>query len=224
MFIYHCNLLRWTGLWSQPVIGFNAAGSLYSNHPYSSLSNANEVACISVDDGSNFTNVIFKISAAPDPIQSQRLSCWRWYFNDIRTYPFIYYNYRFAPPCPCTEYQAWFDLRWSLFNSSSNQICYISRILHNEIGQLCCYDVAYGSSIESGQYSGGFLWFHPDADFTRYYNNDYMPKQDCCSVGLCNIYQQRRPLQTCEGYRLQMIGKHYGISTKSDKTKTYKLQ
>ena len=211
VFIYHCHLLQWTGLWSQPVIGFNAAtGSLYSNHPYSFRSNANEIACLSDDYGSNFTSVIFKISSAPDPVQSRRQSCWRWYFSDIRIYGSISDFYQLVPPCPCTEFQAWFDLRWSFFpqNLNSNQICYISRILSNDVGQLCCYNTTNNAPIVNGQYSGGFLWSHPGAGFNGYNFNDYLPKQQCCSVGLCNVFQQRRPLQTCEGYRLQMIGKH----------------
>ena len=206
MFTYHCNLLQWTGLWSQPIIGFNAAGSLYSNHPYSSLSNANEIACISVDHGSNFTSVIFKISSAPDTVQSQRQSCWRWYFNDISIEVVNFLNH-FAPPCPCTEYQARFDARWDLFFQTSLQICYVSEILPYEVGQLCCYYAIYGAPIVIGRYSGGFLLYHPNVDYDNYILNDYRPKQLCCSVGMCSIFEQKRPLQTCKDYQLQFLGK-----------------
>lgn len=213
VFIYHCHLLQWTGLWSQPVIGFNAAtGSLYSNHPYSFLSNANEIACISDDYGSNFTSVIFKISSVPDPVQSQRQSCWRWYFNDLSIELINIYS-RFAPPCPCTEYQASLDSRWNFYFRSSLRICYISEILTLQLGQLCCYyslpefREINGAPIVTGRYSGGFLLHHPHADYNNYIIEDYRSKQLCCSIGMCSIFGQKRPLQTCEGYQLQLLGK-----------------
>lgn len=204
-------------MWSLPVIGFNAAaGSLYSNHPYSFLSNANQIACTS-NNGSNLTSVIFKISSAPSLSQSQRQWCWRWYFNDIRFVSLNFY-YQYVP-CPCTEFQASFDLRWIFFDRNSIQTCYISRILPYEVGQLCCYyrfSAIAGAPITSGRYSGGFLLFHPSANYAGYYRNDFSPKDICCSVGLCNIFQQRRPLQTCEGYQLQTLGKHHNIPTSYD--------
>ena len=212
VFIYHCHLLQWTGLWNQPVIGFNAAtGSLYSNHPYSFLSNANEIACLSDDYGSNFTSVIFKISSAPNLEQSQRQSCWRWYINDHLRLMYAYY-YQFAPPCPCTEFQARFDSRWDLFDQNDIQICYISEILRYSVGQLCCYftfPAIYGAPIVTGQYSGGFLLYHPNVNHNNYIIHDYGPKQLCCDVGMCSIFEQNRFLQTCEGYQLQMLGKCY---------------
>ena len=196
-------------MWNQPVIGFNAAnGSLYSNHPYSSLNNANEIACI-YNEVSNYTSVIFKISSAPSEIQIQRQSCWRWYFNDISLRALNFY-YRFVPPCPCTEFQAWFDLRWNFYFQTPIRICYISRILPIELGHLCCYytySPFVGAPIVSGQYSGGFLLYHPHADYSRYRIYDLIPKSLCCSVGLCNIFQQKRPFQTCENYQLQQLGK-----------------
>ena len=190
------------------------AGSLYSNHPYSFLSNANEIACIS-NDVSNYTSVIFKISSAPCPIQIQRQSCWRWYINDVRTFSLVKFLHQSVPSCPCTEFQAWFDLRWTLVIQNSLRACYISKIVQPfEIGQLCCYDVSptnAGAPIVNGQYSGGFLLYHPFAGSRGYRQYDALPKALCCSneVDLCNIFQQRRPLQTCENYQLLKLGKHF---------------
>ena len=201
-------------MWNQPVIGFSAAnGSLYSNHPYSFLSYANEIACI-YDEVSNYTSVIFKISTAPSPIQIQRQSCWRWYFNDIRIFgSLIQFFYQFVPPCPCTGFQASFDLRWNFAGQNSIQSCYISDVQPYELGQLCCYytsSAISGAPIVNGRFSGGFLFFHPFANFTRYDIHDRAPKDVCCSVGLCNIFQQRRPLQSCsENYQTGKLSKHY---------------
>ena len=200
-------------MWSQPVIGFNAAaGSLYYNHPYSFLSNANEIACIS-NNGPNLTSVIFKITSTPSPIQSDRRSCWRWYFNDLSRYGSLvdFYN-QFTPSCPCTMLQAAFDLRWGFLYQNSIQTCYISKIQYFGGGRLCCYYTASaiaGAPLVNGPYSGGFLLFHPFA----YNSYDFAAKDLCCSVGLCNLFQQRRPLQTCEGYQLQMLGKLHVVYT-----------
>ena len=202
-------------MWNQPVIGFNAVnGSLYANHPYSYLSNANEIACV-FDDVSNYTSVIFKISSAPSPIQIQRQSCWRWYFNDIRTFGSIQFFYRFAPPCPCTELQANIDVRWNFAGQNRIQSCYVSDILPYELGQLCCYfssPAIGGAPIVNGLYSGGFLLYHPSVDFSGYDTHDLAPRDLCCSVGLCDIFQQRRPLQTCsEDYQIGKLSKPHCI-------------
>ena len=193
-------------MWSQPVIGFNtAAGSLYSNHPYSFLSNANEIACMS-DYGPNLTSVIFKITSIPSPIQIYRQKCWRWYINDVK-YVSLDSYYQFALSCPCTMFQARFDLTWYFFYQDSFQTCYISKIQSYGVGQLCCYyrvsEIA-GAPIVNGRYSGGFLRFHP---FAYNSNTDFTAKDLCCTFGLCNLFQQRRPFQTCGGYQLQMLGK-----------------
>lgn len=117
-------------------------------------------------------------------------------------------------PCPCTRFQAIFDLRWSLEFQSSLRTCYVSKVIQlYELGQLCCYyrfSAVYGAPIVRGQYSGGFLLYHPSADYAGYYWNDVVPKDRCCNadVGLCDIFQQRRPLQTCENYQLQELGKN----------------
>jgi len=199
------------------VIGFNAAGgSLYSNHPYSFRSTANEIACIS-SDTSNYTSVIFKISSVPSSIQLERQLCWQWYFNDISDFGSLEFYYQIVPPCPCTEFQARFDLRWDLLQLLQNtyQTCYISRVIQPyDIGQLCCYypfRSINGAPILDGQYSGGFLWFHPSINTYAFIFYDYQPKLRCCSsrIGLCDIFQQRRPLQTCDNYQLQKLGKFY---------------
>ena len=202
--------MQWTGLWSQPVIGFNANGALYYNHPYSSLSNANEIACI-YNVVSNYTAVIFKTSSEPGPIQIQRQSCWRWYFDDIRYFQSVQRFYQYAPSCPCTVYQARFDSRWNYAGENPLGSCFISDVQNFGVGQLCCYHLStgiYGAPILNGQYSGGFLLYHPFVNFREYEFYDLFPKQNCCSVDLCNIFQQRRPLQTCsEGYQLQKLSK-----------------
>ena len=202
-------MLQWTGLWRHPVIGFNAAGYMYYNHPYSFSSNSNNIACLSSDQ-SNYTHIIFKISSEPNSVQLRQQSCWRWYFRDIGFYGPVKHYVRYSPPCPCTLFQARYDLRWELYLFRSNSVCYLHRFpAPRDVGQLCCYLLPDGEAILQGAGSGGFLLFYP-ASYSQFDLIEYQPKLLCCpeSVGLCHIFSQRRPLQTCDNYEIQMSGKN----------------
>ena len=175
IFTYYCSMLQWTGLWRQPVIGFNAAGYMYSNHPYSFSSNSNDIACLSPDQ-SNYTHIIFKISSEPSPYQMEQQSCWNWYFNDIGFYGSVKYYFRFSPPCPCTLFQPRYDLRWELYHvSHSDAICYLHRFpALLDVGQLCCYLPQDGEAILQGEDSGGFLLFYP-TNYAQFYFYEHRP-------------------------------------------------
>ena len=56
VFTYKCNFLSWSG---QAVIGFNAGGDYYDNHPLSGLDTAHLVACVHQMNGSEWNNVIY---------------------------------------------------------------------------------------------------------------------------------------------------------------------
>ena len=55
-------------------------------------------------------------------------------------------------------------------------------------------------SHEPGKYGTNMLRYHP-----RYYDNYQVHDRDiretCCTVGLCDIFYNRRPQQNCNGYR-----------------------
>lgn len=60
VFTFKCGTLNWAG---EAVIGFNAGGDYYENHPLSGLSLSNAVACVHNDSAWN--NVIYNL--VPDP-------------------------------------------------------------------------------------------------------------------------------------------------------------
>ena len=195
-------MLQWSGLWQYPVIGFNAAGHMYSNHPYSFSSNANDIACLS----DNYTHIIFKISSEPSAVQLERQSCWSWYFEDIEFYGSVTEYFADAPPCPCTIFQADYDLQWEYYYSTSDTDCYINRFTTPfDVGQLCCYYfLRNGEAVLQGNDSGGFLLFYPH-DYDTFITENG-PKQICCRNGLCDTFQQRKPLQTCGNYEIPTPG------------------
>jgi len=206
-------MLQWTGLWIYPVIGFNAAGLMYSNHPYSFRSDTNDIACLSPDQ-SNFTHIIFKISSEPSVVQLRQQFCWSWYFSDIGMHGSVKQYFTLLPSCPCTLFQARYDLRWELYHiPRSNINCYLYRFpTRFDVCQLCCYLLPDGEAILQGAFSGGSLLFYPP-NYAQFYNNEYLPKFHCCSYGLCHIFEQRRPFQTCDDYKyeIQISGKNYKI-------------
>ena len=181
---------------------------MYSNHPYSFSSDASDIACLSADQ-SNYTHIIFKISSEPSLAQLSRRACWRWYLSDVSFYGSIKVNFQQSPSCPCTRFQALYDPRWIFYYlwSTNTTDCFLNRI-PAPVGQLCCYYINSGAAILQGSDSGGFLLLYPYS-YARFHY-EFMPKQDCCSgsVGLCHLFKQRRPLQTCGNYETQTSGKY----------------
>lgn len=60
VFTFKCGTLNWAG---EAVIGFNAGGDYYQNHPLSGLSLSNAVACVHND--SVWNNVIYNLVPHP---------------------------------------------------------------------------------------------------------------------------------------------------------------
>ena len=63
VFTYKCGTLNWAG---NAVIGFNAGGDYFTNHPLSGLTTSNLVACIHQFEGSEWNNIIYNLIPNPD--------------------------------------------------------------------------------------------------------------------------------------------------------------
>ena len=213
VFTYMCDLMRWSGLWRYPTIGYNAAGVLFENHPLTARKEANQIDCRNSDD--QYVNVVYKISASPDVIERLRSECLSWYFSDIDSYKDDHNASVSAfgdsqSACPCTSRQAWWDRRYWYFTSKDNSFCFIERFPNARGGaQECCYsrtNFFSGALVLQGGSSGGLLRYHPYWSWTVNYPNymeyDRNPQEVCClsDVGLCKFYQERRPPRSCEGY------------------------
>ena len=215
VFTYLCNLIQWSGLWRYPTIGYNAAGTLFENHPLTAREESNQIDCINGD--SQYVNVAYKISADPDVIEQLRSQCLSWYFSDIDSYKNDYNESESISAfsnnqsaCPCTSRQAWWDRRYWYFTSKDDSFCFIERF-PNALGgaQECCYSRTSffsGALVLQGKDSGALLRYHPYWSWTVNYPNyieyDRNPQELCClsEVGLCKFYQERRPPRSCEGY------------------------
>ena len=212
VFTYVCDLIQWSGLWSYPTIGYNAAGILFTNHPLTGREEANEIDC--ANGGNQYVNVVYKISADLGVIEQLRSQCLSWYYSDIESYnkssEEILAFSRNQIACPCTSRQAWWDRRFWYFTRKDDSFCFIERFPNvNGGAQECCYSTSpqmFGALVLQGRSSGGLLRYHPYWSYTVNYPNyleyDRNPQEICClsAVGYCNFYHERRPPQNCEGY------------------------
>jgi len=206
-----CDLMQWSGLYNYPTIGFNAAGTLFANHPLTGQEEASSIDCIS--NGQQYNNILYKISADPDAVEKFRRQCLSWFYSDEESYNSSNSVTEFSRnqiACPCSWRQAWWDRRFWFFTSKDNSFCYIERF-PNALGgaQECCYSTlqnSFGSLVLQGRSSGGLLRYHPfwsrTVNYPNYIQFDREPQEICClsAVGSCRLYQERRPPNNCEGY------------------------
>ncbi|XP_065884099.1 mucin-like protein isoform X2 [Dysidea avara] len=210
VFTYMCDLMKWSGLYNNPTIGFNAAGTFFANHPLTANRDANQIDCTGEHQ---YNNVMYKISADPDLIEQQRRKCLSWYFSDIESYGSSESMTEFSKgqiACPCSWRQARWERRYWFFTIKDDSFCYIERF-RNALGgaQECCYSrssTSFGALVLQGRSSGGLLRYHPYWSWIINYPNyilyDRNAQDTCClsEVGFCKFYHERRPPNDCTGY------------------------
>ena len=210
IFTYNCDQLQWAGMGSFPTIGFySASDGIFENHPLTGQMNAIQIAC-----GPNPTvnNVIYPLGFVD---QQQRRMCLEWYLADLNSYDasLIAVFDQFAPPCPCTYFQALFDRRFFIFtfNPSGPSICFTTRFLTFGVAlRECCYSfdgLTFGALVTDTE-NGGSLLLSPVPNESLQQNNR-IPQSLCCSaeVGLCDLYYERRPPNFCFRYFPPRFGK-----------------
>ena len=218
-----CGLIQWSGLWRYPTIGYNAAGTIFANHYLTARKEADQIDSCAASS-SQYTNVVYKISADLDVIEKLRKECLDWYYLDIESYKSehddditIFSNSRNA--CPCTARQAWRDRRFWYFTSKEDSFCFIQRFRNSRGGaQECCYSRTRrffsGALVLRGRSSGGLLRYHPywpwRINYPNYIEYDRNPQETCClsAVGYCKLYHERRPPRSCAGYVPQRRSMH----------------
>ena len=210
--------MEWSGLWRYPTIGYNAAGTLFANHPLTGHKEANQIDCFS--NSNQYSNVVYKISVDPDITQRLQAQCRSWYYSDIESYGSSENISDFSKSqiaCPCTSRQAWWDRRFRYFTKKDDSFCFIQKFI-NALGgaEECCYSTSprmFGALILQGRRSGGLLRYHPYWSWTvtypNYVEHDRNPQEICCAVGYCRYYHERRPPQSCEGYVPQKRSRCY---------------
>ena len=80
---------------------------------------------------------------------------------------------------------------WLIFSCSSSKTV----LLHF---QMCCYDSSFGFIINSIPTAGSMLTANPFVDPSTYYNDNVVPKENCCDLSdNCQLYYDRRPVGRC---------------------------
>ena len=162
VFNYICGELQWSGVGTNQaaVVGFNAEGTYYGNHPLSGFSSIGEsVSCPTTSDGrrrkrqqdeqDDMTNMFMDLPVNM-ALNQMRMSCAQWKNDDERfvTLDEIPILAAMLRPCPCTQKQARKDTNFIVFPEA--QGCYLSigpKIINRtssdiqlELTQQCCYD------------------------------------------------------------------------------------
>lgn len=157
IFSYMCGELQWSGLGRSEgaVVGFNAEGSFYGNHPLSGYPSIGEsISCPGSkrrkrqqDGSSDATNLLLPMPA-DENINAMRALCESHAMNDSMfvTAEEIPNLASIIPPCPCTRKQADNDANFMNFPSGSQ--CYVSQTPNRTtssvqfelvLTQQCCY-------------------------------------------------------------------------------------
>ena len=147
VFTYNCNMMGWSGLWQHAVVGYNARGNSYTNHPASGF----DVIRTAVACPNNllhqvpWNNIVYKISPHPDLKAILKQQCTKLfrldYYKEIPSQSPKDISEKLEP-CPCTVWQARRD--WGRFRPEFSQgLCYIQRftlrVRSGRFTQKCCY-------------------------------------------------------------------------------------
>ena len=126
LFTYNCEQMQWTGYWQHGVVGYNAKGDYYDNHPASGFEVVGTaVACANDLYGTPWNNLIFKTSLPRDFELNAKKECRDTFRLDSqRIQAPISEIERSLEPCPCTLWQAQRD--WARFSLDwNNYLCYV---------------------------------------------------------------------------------------------------
>ena len=120
--------MQWTGYWKHGVVGYNAKGDYYENHPAAGYDVVGvSVACANDLYGTPWNNLIFKTSLPPDFKLTAKKECQAMYKSDQqRIQTSISIIGEILEPCPCTLWQVWRD--WARFRWDwNNYLCFAQR-------------------------------------------------------------------------------------------------
>ena len=75
IFTYQCGDINWS---RRTIIGYNAAGVVYLNHPLSGVRSAGDIDCMNLPE-SDWTNILYNLTGSnlnitvPDPIEPRKI-------------------------------------------------------------------------------------------------------------------------------------------------------
>ncbi|XP_030844962.1 mucin-like protein isoform X1 [Strongylocentrotus purpuratus] len=148
------------------------------------------------------------------------VECLMWYENDLN----VTYNYLAASVCPCSSRQAATDVNFRKCTFPRNNDPDFSRASYSSVncyqsttdgdeGFRCNYIndalvTDYQNLWESSNFQALLLaksLRNNDALYNEWKSEDVVPRQMCCerailSEGYCDLYEERRPQASCDGY------------------------
>ena len=137
-------MMQWSGYWLHAVVGYNANGDHFRNHPASGYSEiANAVACQNTYCNVSTSSLQYKLSLPPSFSDQKKTRCLDIYNEDIQIVgeqQSVLDISSHLEPCPCTWWQAWRD-RGRFAWQWSDYLCFIQRFPSNQSTsiQQCCY-------------------------------------------------------------------------------------
>ena len=148
IFTYECGGMQWsTSGNAAAVIGFNAGGNIYHNHPLSGTKLIREAVDCSMN---NITNMLLTLPSTPSAYNIVPRRCLMKYSEDknILSGSDINALAEMLEPCPCTFRQAILDMG-RYIRQNGHSLCYVSskplpvdtptgRRL--QLTQQCCFD------------------------------------------------------------------------------------
>ncbi|XP_048727704.2 mucin-4-like isoform X2 [Ostrea edulis] len=194
--------------------------SFYTSNPYSCRSGVFTLSQIPGNRGIRG----FWIYKLTTEIQysGNELSCFNWYIrNKNQGMDTILRNRRqwWSNVCPCQLDWLLFDGRfqYSRTDFANGVICYASMMSFTGSAE-CCYPISnwwfgwswwsigwFGSTTRTWTRpaAGTLLENSPFFDTVQYYNEDLLPKEQCCGTGHCDWYYEVRPRTWC--YRVSIF-------------------
>ncbi|XP_068679238.1 mucin-like protein isoform X1 [Montipora foliosa] len=219
----------WANWYGIPVAGWNAGDN--QRHNYLNMEGSGTLlGMLALDEKKgNSTDVMGRHFWRIENVDPESQKCRTW-ANEQQLMDIIAYtdlsdhDRNFA--CPCTLFQAWFDVRffWNWWENPWPDYCFKSRrstwvlryvprkgYVYILLKQLCCYsidwDVSFGS-LKVGEPDGG----HVSAEFYRsswwYFPwsgtvvTDQEAYKSCCvdTPHLCSVFYRYRPSHDCSDY------------------------
>ena len=174
----------------------------------------------SIDQRLGNTNLngvwFFRLDANPIG-DSPAKKCYKWYhLQEHVTIPWL-------PPCPCHISQALVDKRFFVGqivpNRSPDAICAYTRpVIEGHWVQQCCYArrLLYGRILTTGNPDGGSPFIYRSQKIPGFVADTEAYEYCCKQSTLCALYYNRRPSQTCAGYRRRRRGEYFLVPSVSE--------
>ena len=127
-------------------MGFVANSDFFVNHPLSGTPLLKTLACQNMEYGVEWSNLVYQISLPASALQQKQAECLSRYMEDQELFPSLPVQLFLSesPPCPCSLFQAFLDLRyWLFFAFDFNFICAIRTFSSNSINHRCCYSISF---------------------------------------------------------------------------------